>query len=284
MALHAVFAGDVETATELGVEDLAKPNTGRGLAVSLIHRDLDKPVIDREPATLPAGLYGGADMPGAAVPLTVQGEEFRDQAHALFEKSFDDFSRSVRMGDEAERKSGPEAEALAEQAALLIEEAELDGKRGMLLLDQGQWYDEQAPTVLSRLYAENSEEAAKSLAAEFANRWGRPLIPEHEAQLPAAAEQIQGEVWVVTSLPGSTNPGEVIIPAPAAASAPAAPRDATTAAVPEAEEAEEAEASGEEEAAEWPTMRRMRRALRRHRPCSTAWRTGRPPSRPQSPG
>lgn len=47
LALHAVFTGDLDTAAELGVDDLAKAYVDRGLDVTLVHRDLDKPVINR---------------------------------------------------------------------------------------------------------------------------------------------------------------------------------------------------------------------------------------------
>ncbi|MGW5043057.1 RapZ C-terminal domain-containing protein [Streptomyces parvulus] len=47
LALHAVFSGDLDTAAELGVDDLAKAYVDRSLDVTLVHRDLDKPVIDR---------------------------------------------------------------------------------------------------------------------------------------------------------------------------------------------------------------------------------------------
>ncbi|MFJ3183932.1 ATPase [Streptomyces sp. NPDC086796] len=47
LALHAVFSGDLDTAAELGVDDLAKAYVDRDLDVTLVHRDLDKPVISR---------------------------------------------------------------------------------------------------------------------------------------------------------------------------------------------------------------------------------------------
>jgi UPF0042 nucleotide-binding protein len=47
LALYSVFTGDLDTAAELGVDDLAKEYVGRGLDVTLVHRDLDKPVIGR---------------------------------------------------------------------------------------------------------------------------------------------------------------------------------------------------------------------------------------------
>ncbi|MFF4531530.1 hypothetical protein ACFY1P_19955 [Streptomyces sp. NPDC001407] len=47
LALNAVFSGDLPTAAELGVADLAVPYRNRGLSVTLPHRDLDKPVVER---------------------------------------------------------------------------------------------------------------------------------------------------------------------------------------------------------------------------------------------
>ena len=47
MALCAVFSGDLSAASELGVADLAAPYVGRGLDVTLTHRDLAKPVLAR---------------------------------------------------------------------------------------------------------------------------------------------------------------------------------------------------------------------------------------------
>ncbi|AWW35376.1 hypothetical protein DN051_40235 [Streptomyces cadmiisoli] len=47
LALQAVLSGDVTGATELGVKDLAQLYSGRGLTVHLVHRDLDKDVVDR---------------------------------------------------------------------------------------------------------------------------------------------------------------------------------------------------------------------------------------------
>ncbi|MBL1086828.1 ATPase [Streptomyces actinomycinicus] len=47
LALEAVLTSDIASAAELGVEDLAQQYSGRGLAVRLVHRDLDKDVVDR---------------------------------------------------------------------------------------------------------------------------------------------------------------------------------------------------------------------------------------------
>ncbi|MFJ2110749.1 hypothetical protein ACIOEX_02280 [Streptomyces sp. NPDC087850] len=47
MALRAVVAGDVEEAAAYGLADAAKQFTGRNLVVDLVHRDLDKDVVDR---------------------------------------------------------------------------------------------------------------------------------------------------------------------------------------------------------------------------------------------
>lgn len=46
MALRAVLAGDVEQAAACGLDD-ARPFADRALAVELVHRDLDKGVVDR---------------------------------------------------------------------------------------------------------------------------------------------------------------------------------------------------------------------------------------------
>ncbi|WP_200764660.1 RapZ C-terminal domain-containing protein [Streptomyces malaysiensis] len=50
MALAAIVAGDVETAGEVGGEELAQlaeQFVGRGIRVELVHRDLAKPVVER---------------------------------------------------------------------------------------------------------------------------------------------------------------------------------------------------------------------------------------------
>lgn len=47
MALHAVVSGDVERAAEYGLQDSAQAFVDRGLVVDLVHRDLNKPVVDR---------------------------------------------------------------------------------------------------------------------------------------------------------------------------------------------------------------------------------------------
>ncbi|CAL9327198.1 RapZ C-terminal domain-containing protein [Streptomyces sp. SudanB182_2057] len=46
-ALAVVLSGDAERAAAYLVADLAERYTGRGLAVDLHHRDLDKDVVDR---------------------------------------------------------------------------------------------------------------------------------------------------------------------------------------------------------------------------------------------
>jgi RNase adaptor protein for sRNA GlmZ degradation len=47
LALHAIFSGDLATARELGVEDLAAPFAAQELRVDLVHRDLSRPVVAR---------------------------------------------------------------------------------------------------------------------------------------------------------------------------------------------------------------------------------------------
>lgn len=47
MALRAVVAGDVEQAAAYGLADAAKQFADRDLVVELVHRDLDKDVVDR---------------------------------------------------------------------------------------------------------------------------------------------------------------------------------------------------------------------------------------------
>ncbi|MFI7352131.1 hypothetical protein ACIBSR_38495 [Streptomyces sp. NPDC049936] len=47
LALRAVVSGDVESAAAYGLADAAKPFAERRLAVDLVHRDLDKDVVDR---------------------------------------------------------------------------------------------------------------------------------------------------------------------------------------------------------------------------------------------
>ncbi|WP_324290274.1 RapZ C-terminal domain-containing protein [Streptomyces antarcticus] len=47
LALQATLTGDTATAAELGIASLAQPYADRHLGVSLVHRDLDKPVVER---------------------------------------------------------------------------------------------------------------------------------------------------------------------------------------------------------------------------------------------
>ncbi|WP_248283049.1 hypothetical protein [Streptomyces sp. RLA2-12] len=47
MALRAVVAGDVEQAAAYGLADAAEEFADRDLVVDLVHRDLDKDVVDR---------------------------------------------------------------------------------------------------------------------------------------------------------------------------------------------------------------------------------------------
>ncbi|GAA2695338.1 hypothetical protein [Streptomyces lunalinharesii] len=47
LALHSVFTADLDTATELGIVDLARKYVDRDLNVTLVHRDVDKPVLAR---------------------------------------------------------------------------------------------------------------------------------------------------------------------------------------------------------------------------------------------
>ncbi|MCG0065997.1 P-loop ATPase [Streptomyces tricolor] len=47
MALRAVVAGDVAEAAAYGLAEAAKPFADRDLVVDLVHRDLDKDVVDR---------------------------------------------------------------------------------------------------------------------------------------------------------------------------------------------------------------------------------------------
>ncbi|MET9959404.1 hypothetical protein ABZ128_10025 [Streptomyces sp. NPDC006326] len=44
-----MVSGDVEQAAAYGLADSAKPFAGRGLVVDLVHRDLDKDVVDADP-------------------------------------------------------------------------------------------------------------------------------------------------------------------------------------------------------------------------------------------
>ncbi|MFD9305417.1 hypothetical protein ACFWCB_22635 [Streptomyces sp. NPDC060048] len=47
LALQAALTGDQETAAELGIAGPAQPHADRNLDVALVHRDFDKPVVDR---------------------------------------------------------------------------------------------------------------------------------------------------------------------------------------------------------------------------------------------
>jgi hypothetical protein len=47
MALASVVSGDVDQAREYGLAVSAQAFTQRRLTVELIHRDLDRPVVDR---------------------------------------------------------------------------------------------------------------------------------------------------------------------------------------------------------------------------------------------
>lgn len=47
MALRAMVAGNIEEAAAYGLADAAKQFADRHLVVHLVHRDLDKDVVDR---------------------------------------------------------------------------------------------------------------------------------------------------------------------------------------------------------------------------------------------
>lgn len=47
LALYTVLTGDVDTAADLGIEDLAKRYADRGLDVNLVHRDITEDVVER---------------------------------------------------------------------------------------------------------------------------------------------------------------------------------------------------------------------------------------------
>lgn len=47
MVLHAIVSGDIAKAAEYGLQDSAKAFDGRGLVVELVHRDLDRDVVER---------------------------------------------------------------------------------------------------------------------------------------------------------------------------------------------------------------------------------------------
>lgn len=171
-----------------------------------------------------AALYGGEGQPGPAVALSEQGDVLRAQAQAVFEESFEELSRAVRLEAEAERQSGAYAEQLRTEAAMLTERAALDRKRGVLLLDQGTWLDRQAPGALQVMHEENDAQAVTQLLEEFERRWGRPVAPE---TAPQAAEAVSDRARTVTVIQdtvrqrtevtvtaGSADPAAVSVPAP----------------------------------------------------------------------
>ncbi|MFJ8166511.1 hypothetical protein ACIRBY_37105 [Streptomyces sp. NPDC096136] len=144
-----------------------------------------------------AGLFGGQDRPGPAATLSARGEALRAEAQRAFEQSFDAFTRATRLEKEAAAQSGPYADELRVEAARLVEEATRTGERGLQLQDQGKWLDREADPAVVRMYADNSGQAAETLAAEFEARWGRPLAPDARGQLTEAVEQIYGNPFAV---------------------------------------------------------------------------------------
>lgn len=149
-------------------------------------------------AEMVAALFGGPDTPGPALKLTEQSDALRAQAQGLFEDSFDAFARAAELESQGPEKAG--------EARRTRERAEIDGRLGRVLVEQAVWLEDQAPTVLSKLYAENSAAPMQDLRAEFERRWG------HEAP-PAAVEKInelqavkENGVWQVWTTPGDASP------------------------------------------------------------------------------
>ncbi|MFE6808605.1 hypothetical protein ACFVEN_44180 [Streptomyces sp. NPDC057681] len=161
-----------------------------------------------------AGLYGGKDMPGPAVPLSTHGEALREQAHALYEAAFDDYGAAAVQRAEADQAEGDAATALRTRSELLTERAEQSSAQATRLMEQGTWLDTQTPEALRVLYRESSAAAVDELAARFEQQWGRPLIPQAREQLVEAAAQLEpsGPVYRVTTLVGSADPTAVTVP------------------------------------------------------------------------
>lgn len=161
-----------------------------------------------------AGLYGGKDMPGPAVPLSAHGEALREQAHALYEAAFDDYGTAAVQRAEADQAEGDAATALRTRSELLTERAEQSSAQATRLMEQGTWLDTQTPEALRVLYRESSAAAVDELATRFEQQWGRPLIPQAREQLVEAAAQLEpsGPVYRVTTLAGSADPTAVKVP------------------------------------------------------------------------
>ncbi|MFF1264190.1 hypothetical protein ACFVZT_46355 [Streptomyces sp. NPDC058321] len=82
-----------------------------------------------------AGLYGGKDMPGPAVPLSAHGEALREQAHALYEAAFDDYGTAAVQRAEADQAEGDAATALRTRSELLTERAEQSSAQATRLME-----------------------------------------------------------------------------------------------------------------------------------------------------
>ncbi|MGX1976868.1 hypothetical protein [Streptomyces kronopolitis] len=152
-------------------------------------------------AEMVAALFGGSDAPGPALKLTEQSEALRAQAEALFEDSFDRFATAAELDSQ-----GPEK---TEEARSARERAELDGRLGRVLVEQAAWLEDQAPTVLSQLYTENSAEPLQNLRAEFERRWGHETPPAAVEKISELQAVKESGVWQVWATPGDASPSAI---------------------------------------------------------------------------
>ncbi|GGX36579.1 hypothetical protein [Streptomyces chryseus] len=159
-----------------------------------------------------AGLFGGADVPGPATPLTERSEVLRDQAHDLFERAFDAHAQAVTAEAKAADLNAADQEQVRRSSALLVEQADLDAERGRILIHQATFLEDRTPDVMDQLYSQNTAEAVRTLSAEFEQRWGQQLTPEATQQLARTAEEVFGDPWQVSAAQGSADPGVVSIP------------------------------------------------------------------------
>ncbi|MEU1121857.1 MULTISPECIES: hypothetical protein [unclassified Streptomyces] len=166
-------------------------------------------------ADMVAALYGGREAPGVATPISARGNALREQAQAVYESAFDlqaealTVEGAVTPGWDGWEESG----AAARLADSLRARAEAEAEVASQLIEQATWLDAQTPEVMSRLYAENSGDAVRSLVEQFEQQWGQSLTPEARQELTSVVDDLtEGRSpWTVAAGAGSADP--VAVPA-----------------------------------------------------------------------
>lgn len=159
-----------------------------------------------------AASFGGARMPGPATRLRDQGEVLREQAGALFDLSVDAFSKASAASDHGQKfpEEDPARAQTEGQTAYYMARAAAYGAEGLDLLDRGTWLYDQDEGATAAALGGAGAVVVEQLAAEYEERFGRPLHPQAREQLREAAAEVHRTVneWQVQGTEGSANPAE----------------------------------------------------------------------------